>query len=546
MTTEAASPTTWRLVGSSAMRALDRYTIDNLGVPGELLMESAGRAVADTVWLQWRELPDSSNAEILVVCGPGSNGGDGFVAARHLHMRGLPVRLALVAAGEGIGGDAANNRDRAMALKITVEGPDWEAPACGVIVDALLGTGLSRPVTGALHSSIERINARRRDGSGVRVVSVDMPSGVCSDTGQVMGAAVAADVTLTVELPKLGMALEPGRSLAGSRVVAHVGIATRAPGVSADAELWTHAEAGRRLPTRPIDGHKGTFGHALIVGGSRGMSGAVTLAARAAGRVGAGLVSIACPAGIHEVVALQSVEAMTEPLPDTESHGLSMDAGETIIALAGKRDAVGLGPGLGRQTPSQELVRLLTRELDLPLVIDADALRALAGYVKHLEGRRNPTVLTPHPGEAGELLGVGASDVNADRIGAARRLARDSGCVVLLKGAGTVVAAADGRLAINATGGPALATGGTGDVLLGMVTGLLAQGTESFEAATLAAHWHGAAGDGIESRGGSAGLLAGDLVRELPDTERFLRDAARTNLKTAVAETVLAANFPGP
>jgi NAD(P)H-hydrate epimerase len=343
----------------------------------------------------------------------------------------------------------------------------------------------------------------------------------------VLGVAVAADATVTLALAKLGLALEPGRSLAGRVTVARIGIAESAPGVRPEAELWTAGAAGGRLPQRPRAGHKGSFGHVLLVAGSEGKTGAAALAAEAAGRTGAGLVTLACPAGLNDILEVKCTEAMTAPLPDTPGRALAARAEGALVALAAERDAVGLGPGLGLDPETVKLLHAVVRRIPRPLVIDADGLNAFAGRPARLRGRKAETILTPHPGEAARLLGSAADDVNRDRVGAARRLAHETGAVVLLKGAASVSAAPDGRVVVNPTGGPALASGGTGDVLLGIVTALLAQGLPALKAAALGAYLHGYAGDRLAARTGPAGLLAGDLAREIPAAAEALRQRAR-------------------
>ena len=523
----------WPLVSAEQMRGLDRHTIGDLGVPGEVLMESAGRAVVESV-LALR----SDDAPVVLVCGAGNNGGDGLVAARHLHQLGVPVRVVLLGDPARLRGDAAANAKRARAVGLDFEGERWRAPHAGVLVDAIFGTGLARDVSGAPATSIERINgARTRD--PVRVLAVDLPSGICSDTGQVRGAAVEADATLTLGLPKLGLLLPPGRAHAGCIEVARIGIADEAPGVRSAAEVWTRAGVGARLPARPLAGHKGTFGHALIVAGSEGKTGAAALAAEGASRIGAGLVTIGCPAGVHDILEVKCTEAMTSPLPDTQNRGLAASAEQGVLALAATRDAVGLGPGIGRDEETLELVRAVTKRLEAPLALDADGLIAFAGDLALLEGRRAPTVLTPHPGEAAALLGSSAAEVNADRPAAARELAASTGATVLLKGAATLTASAGGDIVVNPTGGPILGSGGTGDVLLGLVAGLLAQGETPEAAAALAAYVHGAAADGFAEPLGDAGLLAGELASAVPETVAALRAGPETPRATG-----LVAAFP--
>jgi ADP-dependent NAD(P)H-hydrate dehydratase / NAD(P)H-hydrate epimerase len=510
----APAPGVWHLVTAAEMRALDQHTIETLGVPGELLMESAGRAVAEAV-LERLE----SGAEVVAVCGTGNNGGDGLVAARHLHLLGVPVRVALVGDPAALTKDAAANLSRARALGVPIGDGSFEPPRWGIVIDAVFGTGLSRRVEGAPALALRRMRAAREESS---IVAVDLPSGLDADTGQPWGDVPEADVTVTLGLPKLGLALEPGRSLAGAVRVARIGIQDAAPGVEPAAELWTHAAAGAQLPLRPAAGHKGTFGHVLVIAGSRGKSGAAALAAEGAGRAGAGLVTIACPVSIAEVLAVKCTEAMTAPVPDTAEHCFGAASETLLLTLARERDVVALGPGIGTAGETQALVRRLVGALDLPLVLDADGLNALGGTPSVLKGRRGPSILTPHPGEAARLMGLTAAEVNRDRVGAARALARESGAVVVLKGAATLIASPEGRIVVNATGGPVLGTGGTGDVLTGVVAGLLAQGLAPLVAAALGVHLHGFAGDRLAVRLGPSGVLAGEVARELPRATRVL------------------------
>jgi len=505
----------WPLVGAEAMRALDRHTIEKLGIPGELLMECAGRLVAA---LAEAELPPGRR--VFVLCGPGNNGGDGLVAARHLHLRGVPVTGVLAADPARLRGDAARNLERAERCGVPFAGPRWRAEPGDVLVDALFGTGLARPLEGEAAAAVRRILARRPH---CFVLSVDLPSGLDADTGQPLGACVQADLTVTLGLPKLGLALEPGRSLAGRVLVGRIGIADEAPGVAIRASLLTRRSAGALLPLRPADGHKGDFGHVLVAAGSRGKVGAAALTAEAAARAGAGLVTVACPAGANTILQVRCREAMTAPLAESAKGELAPEAAEPLLALARERDVLALGPGIGRGAAPRELVRLVVPRVSVPLVLDADGLFAFAGDPEALRACSAPRVLTPHPGEAGTLLGMKAAEINRDRVSAALRLAERSGSVVVLKGAATVIAEPGGRVRVNPTGGPVLATGGTGDVLTGVIAALLGQGLEPFDAASLGSFLHGAAGDRLSKTTGSAGALAGEIARQLPTTAAALR-----------------------
>ncbi len=528
----------WPLVDAEGMRALDRHTIDVQGIPGEILMESAGRAVAEAVV---RLLPTTRSQTVAVVCGAGNNGGDGLVVARQLHVAGVDVRAVVLGDPSRLSGDTAANRDRGLRVGVhledVLEGQDWRLPERGIVVDAIFGTGLSRPVEGPPARAIERINAARDAARGeLLVVSVDVPSGLSSETGQPLGVAVRADETITIGLPKLGLTLEPGRSLAGRVQVARIGISDEAPDARVKAELWSATGAASQLPARPADGHKGTFGHVLVVAGSQGKTGAAALAALGAARGGAGLVTIACPAGLNDILEVKCTEAMTAPVADTADRALAAAAEDSVLALARERDVVAMGPGVGRSHETGSLMRALAKRLERPLVIDADGLFALHEEPAALAGREAPTVLTPHPGEAAQLLGCRPGEVNRDRVGAARSLADTTGSVVLLKGAATIAASPDGHVIVNPTGGPALAAGGTGDVLLGLVAAYLAQGLPALSAAALAAWVHGDAADRLANERGFSGVMASDVADCLPQAVEALRAIRAGSAAHAIAE----------
>lgn len=528
----------WPLVDAEGMRALDRHTIDVQGIPGEILMESAGRAVAEAVV---RLLPTTRSRTVAVVCGAGNNGGDGLVVARQLHVAGVDVRAVVLGDPSRLSGDSAANRDRGLRvglhLEDVLEGQDWRLPERGIVVDAIFGTGLSRPVEGPPARAIEHINAARDAARGeLLVVSVDVPSGLSSETGQPLGVAVRADETITIGLPKLGLTLEPGRSLAGRVLVARIGITDEAPDARVKAELWSALGAASQLPARPADGHKGTFGHVLVVAGSQGKTGAAALAALGAARGGAGLVTIACPAGLNDILEVKCTEAMTAPVADTADRALAAAAEDAVLALARERDVVAMGPGVGRSHETGSLMRALAKRLERPLVIDADGLFALHEEPAALAGREAPTVLTPHPGEAAQLLGCRPSEVNRDRVAAARSLADTTGSVVLLKGAATIAASPDGHVIVNPTGGPALAAGGTGDVLLGLVAAYLAQGLPALSAAALAAWVHGDAADRLANERGFSGVMASDVADCLPQAVEALRAIRAGSAAHAIAE----------
>jgi NAD(P)H-hydrate epimerase len=381
-----------------------------------------------------------------------------------------------------------------------------------LLVDAIFGTGLNAPIEGIPASSITLMNV-----SGSPVVSVDLPSGLDADTGAVWGTAVFAALTVTLACPKRGLYLGAGLNHAGKIRVGDIGIppdlldAAKIPVTLLDAE-----EIRAMLPVRTRADHKGTFGHAGIIAGSVGKTGAAAMAAMAALRSGAGLVTVALPQSLNDVLEAKLLEAMTFPVPETEARTLSKEALAPLLSFAADKAAVAMGPGIGTHSETQALVRDLLGNVTRPLVLDADGLNAVAGHMETLRKTHAPVILTPHPGEMARMLGCATAEVQRDRLGVAARLAQDREVCVVLKGAGTVVAGPDGRLAVNPTGNPGMATAGTGDVLTGMIAGLLAQRLSPWEAACAGVYLHGLAGDLAAFEQGEMGLLAGDVLRAIP------------------------------
>lgn len=485
------------LVTAEQMRALDRETIETVGVPGVVLMESAGRGVVD-VMARFYELAKS---RAVVFCGPGNNGGDGFVIARHLANRGSDVIVALVGERDKIKGDAKTHFDACARSQVRV----FDAPAAplhrnDLVVDAVFGTGLHKAVgAGPARDAIARMRAHRGP-----VVAVDVPSGVDADHG-VIGPCVRADHTVTFGFAKLGLVGADALSVVGQLHVADIGIPERlARERGVKAELLDDAVLAP-LRARDPGGHKGTHGHVLVVAGSRGKTGAALLCGSAVLRAGAGLCTVAMPPDAAAVVEGRVPELMIEALGDVQP------------LLAGKR-AVAVGPGMPRDDAARDRLRALTHS-ELPLVVDAEALNAVAANDALLPRRSSPTVMTPHPGEAARLIGATTAVVQQDRVGTARTIAERFGAVCVLKGARTVIAAPDGRLAINPTGNPGLGTAGTGDVLTGVVAAALARvpgAVDPFVAACAAVYLHGAAGDRAAALRSQTGLLAGDVLDALP------------------------------
>lgn len=498
------------------MRRLDRRAIDTLGIPGATLMENAGRGTADEIG---RLLPRGGRgAHVVVVCGKGGNGGDGFVVARRLKQVGARVTVWLTAHPEGIGGDAGvklRAMRRSGLRPVVVEDGQRLAEALGgadVVVDALLGTGARGAPSGETAAAIAAINASQR-----RVVSLDIPSGLPADGGPPEGPAVRADVTTTFAGLKRGLVTGAGLDWAGRVVVVDIGVPASEVRRGVTTFVLEAADVARHLPPRPHSAHKGTYGRLLIVAGSVGKTGAAALAARAAMRAGAGLVTVATPASQQPIVAALLLEAMTEPVPETPARSVALKAREILDELAGARDAVAVGPGLGLDDDTQALARELAHDLRRPLVLDADALTALAGRLDTLRGAPALRCLTPHPGELARMLGRSVADVERDRIETARAFATTYRVYLVLKGAGTVIAEPDGEVCVNPTGNPGMASGGTGDVLTGIIGALLARGLDPNAAVRTGVYLHGRAGDIAAGRVGEEALIASDVIAALPD-----------------------------
>lgn len=512
----------WSLVTGSEMRGLDHQTIEKRGISGELLMESAGHALKCSV-LALRASSPRPQAKIRILCGAGNNGGDGFVLARHLFREGVSSETILLGKVDRLAKDAAANWGRLQLLgaPTQVADPDasemdWQTlfAETSVVVDALFGIGLKREIGGGLARLIESLCGSRR--TGLRVLAVDIPSGIAADTGAVRGIAVEADRTVTISLPKIGLTLEPGRSHAGQIEIARIGIDDPEPEGLPRVEMWTARGAGRLFPVRPPAAHKGTFGRIMVIAGSKGMLGAASLCVRGCLRAGAGLVRLAHPQGLEGELRGLCAEAMTSGFAATERGGFAWAAATDLEEMAATQDVVALGPGLGRTSQTRDLIAGLVLTIDRPLVLDADGLYALTDGGEGLRERSAVTILTPHPGEAARLLSTEIGAINTDRVGAAKQLAEQTASIVILKGAGTVVADDKGRALVNPTGGPALAAGGTGDVLTGMVAALLGSQMSAFEAAGLAAWWHGASADRLAADGADFGILASEIADELP------------------------------
>ena len=508
-----------RILTADQMREADRFTIEEIGLPSLVLMENAGRQVVAAMEAAF---PDLEGRRVAVLSGRGNNGGDGFVVARTLRQRGVDVSVFLAGELSAVKGDARTNLEILGRLGLPVVevggGQQWELHSSEIrgfdlIVDALFGTGLKSPLTGLLETIVADVN-----GMGGPVVAVDLPSGMSADTHEVIGPCIQAAVTVTLAAPKLPLVLPPARLLAGDLVVADIGIPNEViEGVEGPrVELLTREDVRALLPERRADAHKGDFGHVLVVAGSRGKTGAAHLAAAGALRSGAGLVTVATPACCQAAVASLGAEYMTEPLPDTPWGTVGQDAVQAALQLPGTVSAV--GPGLGTGELVRTFVRQLLAQSDLPMVLDADAINAFAGEPGLLSaGDAQQVIITPHPGEMARLLGISTAEVQSHRLESARNLAATHNLYVVLKGHRTIIATPEGKVFINPTGNPGMATGGTGDVLTGMIAGWLAQVHDPELACILGVYLHGAAGDLAADDEGQVSMTAADVVGHIGD-----------------------------
>lgn len=502
-----------KLVSAEQMRRVDQVSIEEYGIPGHELMDRAGARVVEAIRDRWGGL---AGLRVAVVCGKGNNGGDGLVVARRLHQTGVDVDLLLLDPLDAFSGDAAVHAaalmDTDLASTMLEASPDFSG--CDLVVDAILGTGLRGEPRPRQATVIDALNR-----CGCPIVAIDLPSGVNADTGVVPGAAIRAVLTVTFDLPKIAHLFYPARELCGDLALTQIGFPEEViDACESRIRLLTSEAVGRFLPQRAPTAHKGSCGSVTVIAGSAGMTGAAALTAEAALRAGAGRVRLGSPASLHDILETKVTEAMTHPLPEVRRYRcLSLRGLGAALELIGSCDAVALGPGLGRHRETVEFVRRILMQPDLPpMVLDADGLYALGDDRSLLSALTTPLVLTPHVGEMERLSGRPAEQILADPVGSACELVEKTGVVVLLKGAPTVVAAPDGRVFVNPTGNSGMATAGAGDVLTGLIAGLLAQGVAALEAACLGAFLHGTAGDLARDEQGEWGLIAGDLLKHLP------------------------------
>ncbi len=490
---------------AESMRATDAWAISDHGVPSLELMEAAGGAVAEEALSIARKGP------ARIACGKGNNAGDGLVAARHLARNGLEVEVLLLWPADELSADAARNLERFEGVVAEVRPGELggRLQRSGVVVDAIFGTGFAGAPRDPAASAIDAINGCRAP-----VVAADIASGVDAATGEVAGAAVEADVTVSFHAAKLGHWIAPGKRHRGELRVAPIGIPEGAPVVAAGGLIDGSVLA--LVPRRGPGSTKFSSGQVLVAGGSRGLTGSVCLAAGAAIRAGAGYATVAVPAGLEEIFEIKLTEVMSRGCADADGHLAAGAAGE-VLEAAGRAAAVALGPGLGRFDAAADLVSEIALGIEAPLVIDADGLNALAGRLESLRARGQPTVLTPHAGELARVLETESAAIGARRLASARDAAQRSGAIVVLKGDDTIVASPQGGLAVNGLSSPGLATAGTGDVLTGLSAAMLARCEDPFVATCAAVHAHARAGVlAAERLGGAESVIASDAIEALP------------------------------
>ena len=510
-----------KVVTAAEMRQIDQDTIEGIGIPGIVLMETAGSAIVRAI-----EQHYPTGHRIGIFAGKGNNGGDGIVIARRLVHAGRDVNLFLVSPQESFTGEACTNLQIAKNLGLWIKEiltdaelkSDANIANCELLVDAILGTGLRGAVRDPIASVINTINSL-----STPILSVDLPSGLDADTGHPLGTCVQADRTVTIGLPKRGLLVHPGAEFAGKLEVVDIGFPEQVVDAQGIKVNWTTAQqVSQWLSPRPASSHKGTYGRVLVVAGSTGMTGAAALASEAALRAGAGLVTLATPKHLNPILEGLLPEVMTLALPETDAGSLSVSATSAILEFAEKTKSVlAIGPGLSQHPDTVLLVHQLVREnreqgLDLRMVVDADGLNALSQVPEVISLLDREAILTPHPGEMSRLTSSSVASLEADRIRTAQQFASEHNLTLVFKGAPTVTGFPNGDVWINSTGNPGMATGGMGDVLTGIIAGLMAQGVSSGRAAALGVYIHGLAGDKTAAALGMPGLIASDVLKAVP------------------------------
>lgn len=514
------------LVTAAEMRNIDQRTIETYHVPGIVLMENAGLQL---LRFMQDHISSLQHRRVTIITGGGNNGGDGFIVARHLWQRGIHVDVLLLVSPNALSGDARKAYAMAQAygvpMKCCTTASTWKK-ACqelhktDILVDAIFGTGVNRPVSGLYAEVIHVLNMLQKP-----IIAVDIPSGIAADHGNILGEHIRATYTVTFALPKRGLLLYPAAAAVGALHVVDIGIPQEAIAAeNIQIALLEVEEIRQMLPVRAPDSHKGSHGHLLVVAGSPGKSGAGILASQAALRAGAGLVTLALPKSMNPAIEAAMTEVMTLPAAENATGEICATALPQLCQFLARADGLVLGPGLGTHQDTADCVHALLRQATVPIVLDADGLNSLVGHLEVLRDCQVPIVLTPHPGEIARLLDTSIAEVQAQRLEIVQDFARRHRVYVVLKGARTVIYAPDGQRWVNPTGNVAMATAGTGDVLAGIIGAFLCQGLQPLQAAQCGVYLHGMAGDRVYNRLGESGLIASDLIAELPYTTRAIRE----------------------
>ena len=508
-----------KVATAEQMQELDRKAIEAYRIPGIVLMENAGRGATEVIS---NTFPDLQKMKIAIVAGKGNNGGDGFVIARYLLNRRISVKVYLLADPKGLRGDAETNFQIFQRMKGEVisvpSSKDYqkvkkELEKFDLLIDAIFGTGLDAEVRGYYREVIDHLNTLQKP-----IVAIDIPSGLDANTGKPFGTAVRASLTITFGLPKIGHVISPGLDYVGKLKLVDIGLPKK---LVEEERIQTYLLENDEIrgwlstPRRP-DTHKGDYGHLLVIAGSVGKTGAAAMACEAALRIGAGLVTLAIPKSLNAIMEVKLTEVMTEPLPETPKQTLSLRAFSSILRLCENKKAVIIGPGIGTFKETQSLILKLMKTLNLPIILDADGLTALATQPKTLPTTNRSLILTPHPGEMAKLIRSTPKDVQEDRISISRNFAQSHHVHLVLKGHRSLIATPKGEVFINPTGNPGMASGGTGDVLTGMIGGLICQGFDILPSLQMAVYLHGLAGDEMAQELGEKSLIARDIIEKIP------------------------------
>jgi hydroxyethylthiazole kinase-like uncharacterized protein yjeF len=506
-------------VTAEQMQHLDHKAIEIYGIPGVVLMENAGRGAAEVIL---KTFPGLERNSVAVVAGKGNNGGDGFVIARYLLNAGVSVKVFLLTDPKVLQGDAQINYQIFLRMKGEVlpvpsykdfQNVKRHLEKCGLLIDGIFGTGLDAEVRGYYREVIDHLNTLHKP-----VVAIDIPSGLDANTGKPFGVAIRATLTLTFGLPKVGLLIPPGTDYVGDLKIIDISLPRK---LIEEENVKTHLLEKEEIlkglaSPRRLDSHKGDYGHVLVLAGSVGKTGAAAMACEAALRMGAGLVTLGIPKSLNAIMEVKLTEVMTEPLPETPKQTLSLKAFNAIVRLCEDKKAIIIGPGIGTFKETQALVLKLIKVLNLPIILDADGITALSTQIKTFTPTQGPLILTPHPGEMGRLTGLTSKQVLDDRMGISRIFSQAHQTYLVLKGYRTLIVTPQGEIFINPTGNPGMASGGTGDVLTGMIGGLICQGFGILPSLQMAVFLHGLAGDRVSAEKGERSLVATDLIDRIP------------------------------